>query len=96
MAPPDLRLTPPDDRPALYRRCLPTADSGENGTAMYENPRLVGHVLAGPHLRGQPEPTFVLEDAAGVCGYVLGVRDTRAFRSRGHPRRAPPTSGWPS
>lgn len=79
MTPPDLRLARPDDRDALYRICLLTADSGEDGTAMYRDPELVGHVYAGPYLAGQPDLTFVLEDAGGVCGYVLGAQDTRAF-----------------
>lgn len=91
---PDLRLARPgnpstdapstggpstDDRAALYRICLLTADSGADGTALYHDPQLVGHIYAGPYLAGQPELAFVLEDAQGVCGYVLGARDTRAF-----------------
>lgn len=81
MTQPDLRLARPDDRDALYRICLLTADSGEDGTAIYGDPELVGHIYAGPYLAGQPELTFVLEDAGGVSGYVLGVQDTRAFRA---------------
>ncbi len=67
------------DEAALYRVCLETGDSGEDASALYEDPQLLGHVYAAPYGRFQPDLAFVLEDAQGVCGYVIGALDTRAF-----------------
>lgn len=78
----ELRPASPADRAALYRICLETADSGADGTHLYRDPLLVGHIYAGPYLEFAPEYTFVLEDGGGVCGYVLGVADTPAFEAR--------------
>ncbi|MEW6423120.1 MAG: GNAT family N-acetyltransferase [Deinococcota bacterium] len=78
----DLRPASPADRAALYRICLQTADSGADGTHLYRDPLLVGHIYAGPYLAFAPEHTFVLEDGEGVCGYVLGVAETAAFEAR--------------
>ncbi|MDO4246626.1 MAG: GNAT family N-acetyltransferase, partial [Deinococcus sp.] len=62
--------------------CLRTAASGEDGTHLYRDPELIGHVYVGPYLAHSPEFAFVLEDGQGVCGYVLGVLDSRAFARR--------------
>ncbi|GMA14223.1 N-acetyltransferase (plasmid) [Deinococcus metallilatus] len=78
----EIRLASPADRAALYRICLETADSGADGTHLYQDPLLVGHLYAGPYLEFAPEYVFVLEDDAGVCGYVLGVLDTSTFETR--------------
>lgn len=78
----ELRPATPADRAVLYRICLQTADSGEDGTHLYRDPLLVGHVYAGPYLAFVPEHALVLEDGEGVCGYVLGVLGTAAFGAR--------------
>lgn len=77
-----LRPATPDDRAALYRICLETADSGEDATNLYRDPLLVGHIYAGPYLTFAPEFAFVLDGGGEVCGYVLGVADTAAFEAR--------------
>jgi len=59
--------------------CLRTADAGSDGTALYSNPDLLGHIYVGPYLAGQPEFAFVIADEEGVAGYVLGAADTRSF-----------------
>jgi ribosomal protein S18 acetylase RimI-like enzyme len=70
----------PGDRPALYRVCLQTSDSGRDGTGKYRDPLLVGEVFVGPYLALQPDLAFVVDDGAGAEGYVLGALDTVAFR----------------
>ncbi|OLF06154.1 hypothetical protein BLA60_32990 [Actinophytocola xinjiangensis] len=76
---PEIRRFLPDDEPALYDICLRTGDSGEDATALHEDPALLGHLYVGPYLSLAPDLAFVAEDEHGVAGYVLGVRDTRIF-----------------
>ncbi len=64
---------------ALYAICLATGDSGQDAGELYAYPRLLGDLYAAPYAALEPELAFVLEDDAGVCGYILGTRDTRAF-----------------
>lgn len=67
------------DLPGVYRVCLQTGDSGQDGTGLYRNPDLLGHVYAGPYLLGQPDYAFVVADERGVAGYAFAAEDTRAF-----------------
>lgn len=67
------------DREAVYRICLQTGDAGKDATAIYHDPKLLGHVYAGPYLEFAPDCAFVLEDQHGVGGYVIGVPDTHKF-----------------
>jgi ribosomal protein S18 acetylase RimI-like enzyme len=69
------------DLPGTYRVCLQTADAGADGSALYENPDLLGHVYVGPYLVGQPDLSFVIADNHGVAGYVFGAADTRQFEA---------------
>ncbi|WP_027482276.1 GNAT family N-acetyltransferase [Deinococcus pimensis] len=71
-----------EDRRALYRVCLETGDSGQDATPLYQDPDLLGHIYAGPYAALAPEFAFVLEDAEGVAGYVIGALDTREFEAR--------------
>ena len=67
----------------LYRICLQTGDgAGGDGTALYHDPRLLGHIYAAPYGVLEPALAFVAEDEAGVGGYCLGALDTRAFDQR--------------
>ncbi|MFC0106732.1 GNAT family N-acetyltransferase [Kibdelosporangium aridum] len=68
-----------DDVDALYRICLQTGDAGEDATALYEDPQLLGHVFVGPYAVLEPSLAFVAEDEEGVSGFVLGALDTKAF-----------------
>jgi ribosomal protein S18 acetylase RimI-like enzyme len=76
---PTIRAFRPGDERALYDICLLTGASGEDATAMYRDPSLLGEIYVGPYLRLAPSLALVGEDEAGVAGYVLGVADTRAF-----------------
>jgi ribosomal protein S18 acetylase RimI-like enzyme len=71
-----------DDLDDLYRICLLTADDGEDGTALFRDPRLVGDVYAAPYAIFEPSLATVAEDDAGVAGYILGAADTVAFDDR--------------
>lgn len=78
---PIIRPCRPSDEPALYEVCLRTADAGEDGTALYRDPKLVGEIYAAPYGHYAPDLTFVVEDEFGVGGHVVGVADTRAFEA---------------
>jgi ribosomal protein S18 acetylase RimI-like enzyme len=77
-----LRPYRPADLDDLYRICLLTGDSGGDGSRLYRDPKLVGHLYAGPYGVLSPETAFVVEDGEGVGGYILGTIDTRAFEAR--------------
>jgi ribosomal protein S18 acetylase RimI-like enzyme len=81
VAPDDVRLRPcrAEDLDDLYRVCLLTADNGEDGTALFRDPRLVGDIYAAPYAILEPSLATVAEDDAGVAGYILGAADTVAF-----------------
>ena len=70
----------------IYTICLQTGDSGEDATHLYRGPEgdpdALGHIYAGPYVTLEPDLAFVLEDEAGVCGYILGAFDTPTFHAR--------------
>lgn len=67
------------DLEALYDICLKTGDNGEDAAHLYRDPKLLGERYAAPYAVREPELTFVLEDGASVCGYILGAFDTKTF-----------------
>ena len=69
----------PDDLDAVYAICLRTGDAGGDATMLYRDPRLIGHVYAGPYVTLEPDLCFVLADPGAVFGYVLGTRDSLRF-----------------
>lgn len=77
-----IRPARPSDLDALYAICLETGDSGGDATALYSDPRLIGHVYVGPYAVLEPELSFIVEDADGVAGYVLGAANTALFEER--------------
>jgi GNAT superfamily N-acetyltransferase len=69
----------PGDLDALYRICLLTGDAGKDATSLYQDPRLLGHIFAAPYGLFEPSLAFVVEDVAGVGGYIVGALDSQAF-----------------
>ena len=69
------------DRDAVYDICLRTADAGDDGTLLYADPQLPGHVWAGPYVALEPQHAFVVDDDGRAIGYVLGALDSRAFEA---------------
>ena len=70
------------DLPGLYEVCLKTGDSGKDGTALHDDPTLLGKFFVGPYVVLEPDLAFTLEGPSGVAGYLLGARDTTAFNRR--------------
>jgi ribosomal protein S18 acetylase RimI-like enzyme len=78
----EIRAFRPADLEDLYRICLATAAAGDDASALYRDPRLVGHVYAAPYALLSPLTVFVAEDSHGVGGYIVGAPDTRDFETR--------------
>jgi ribosomal protein S18 acetylase RimI-like enzyme len=66
----------------LYRICLLTGDGGNDATSMFEDPWILGHVVAAPYGLFEPSLAFVAEDELGVGGYIVGALDSKAFERR--------------
>lgn len=77
-----IRPYQPDDLDELYRICLQTADNGRDGTSLFRDPRLPGHVYAAAYARFEPSLAFVAQDAGGVGGYIVAALDSQAFEQR--------------
>jgi ribosomal protein S18 acetylase RimI-like enzyme len=77
-----IRAVRADDLDALYRIALATGDGGADATALYRDPKLLGHIYVAPYVALCPETVFVAEDADGVGGYIVGAADTPAFETR--------------
>ena len=78
----DIRAFRPADLEDLYSICLATAAGGDDASALYRDPRLVGQVYAAPYAALSPLTVFVAEDSLGVGGYIVGAPDTRDFETR--------------
>jgi ribosomal protein S18 acetylase RimI-like enzyme len=74
-----IRKYQPEFLPDLYRICLETGDSGKDASAEFTDPELLGAFYAAPYAVLEPDLTFVLQDEQGVCGYILGTRDSQAY-----------------
>jgi ribosomal protein S18 acetylase RimI-like enzyme len=70
------------DLVALYRVCLLTGDSGNDARQLYRDEELLGHYYAAPYAVLEPDLCFVLLQDGTPCGYILGTRDSAAFRAR--------------
>jgi ribosomal protein S18 acetylase RimI-like enzyme len=74
-----IRPYQPEFLPDLCRICLETGDSGLDASPQFTDPELLGAFYAAPYAILEPDLTFVLQDEHGVCGYVLGTRDSQAY-----------------
>lgn len=72
----------PGDLEALYQISLLTGDNGQDASAQYADPDMVGHIYSAPYATLAPELAFVVEDEAGVGGFIVGALDTYAFEQR--------------
>ncbi len=79
---PTIRPYRASDLEALYDICLKTGDAGADASAMYRDPKILGHVYAGPYGVLEPENCFVAEDADGIGAYIIGTADTHGFETR--------------
>jgi ribosomal protein S18 acetylase RimI-like enzyme len=78
----EIRAFRPADLDDLYSICLATGAGGDDASTLYRDPKLLGHIYAGPYALLSPRSVFVVEDPDGVGGYIVGVSDTRDFESQ--------------
>jgi GNAT superfamily N-acetyltransferase len=77
-----LRPAHADDIEQIYNISLVTGDAGEDASPLHRDGKLIGHIYSAPYVTLSPETAFVVEDAEGVAGYIVGVYDTRAFQAK--------------
>jgi ribosomal protein S18 acetylase RimI-like enzyme len=75
-----IRLYHPSDLVALYRVCLLTGDNGSDASQLHRDGELLGHYYVAPYAVLEPDLCFVLLNDGSPCGYILGTRDSAAFR----------------
>ena len=85
-----IRDCTPADAPALNHICLKTGDSGNDASDAFKDPDLLGLYYAAPYAIIEPESCFVLTKDGEPCGYILGAKDTLAFRERCEREYFPP------
>jgi GNAT superfamily N-acetyltransferase len=69
------------DLEAVYAICLQTGDAGLDASALYKDPKLIGHIYAAPYVVLKEAISFVAEDKNGLLGYAVGAVDTREFEA---------------
>lgn len=74
-----IRNAQPSDEAAILDICLRTADSGQDGSHLYSDPRLPGFVWAVPYVHFCAEKAFVLVRDGVVMGYCVAAADTTAY-----------------
>ncbi|MGO4437501.1 GNAT family N-acetyltransferase [Rhizobium sp. RAF56] len=61
---------------------LATGDAGRDTSPLYRDGSLISDIYSAPYVRFDPEACLVVEDEAGVAGYIVGAFDTRSFEER--------------
>ena len=77
-----LRHALASDHAPMSMVCLKTGDSGKDATDREDDPSLLGLIYAVPYQVYEPDFAFVVDGPDGVCGYILGARDSDAFYRR--------------
>ena len=74
-----IRKSRPDDAGQIAEICVLTGAAGEDARGIEDDLSLLPAIFAEPYLEHSPQCAWVLEDRVGVCGYALGVADSRGF-----------------
>ena len=70
------------DLDACYAISLATGLAGGDASHLYRDPGMMGHIYSAPYARLEPALALVVEDEAGVAGFVAGTADTAAWEDR--------------
>ncbi|MFD0902018.1 GNAT family N-acetyltransferase [Actinomadura sediminis] len=75
------RAGDPSEVERIYEICLRTGAHGRDASGLFDDPRLLGDVYAGPYLAHSPDLAWVLaqDERSLPLGYFLAVADTVAF-----------------
>ena len=69
-----------EDEAAARAVCLYTGDAGNDASAQYSDPNVLGYRYTSPYIHFSPELAFVLENSRGeICGYVLATLQSDVF-----------------
>lgn len=71
-----------DDLDDIYAISVKTGDNGRDATALYDDPKLMGHIYSAPYMLLEPELAIVVEYNDQIVGYVVGTRDTHSWQTR--------------
>ena len=74
-----IRSYSPADTSAVYKICLKTGNAGQDATDLFSDPLVLGHIYVGPYMEFEPQSVFILEDDQGICGYIMGVLESRTY-----------------
>ena len=74
-----IRSYNPADTSAVYKICLKTGNAGQDATDLFFDPLVLGHIYVGPYMEFEPQSVFILEDDQGICGYIMGVLESRTY-----------------
>lgn len=72
----------PSDLTSLYKICLLTANSGKDGTKLFNDPDLVGHFYVAPYAILEPEVAFIVTSNGKPSGYIVGTKDSQKFSEK--------------
>lgn len=78
------------DLDALYDVCLRTGDAGEDASARFADPRLLGEVYVGPYLMMPSGIGYTAIEEGVPSGYILAAVDTRQFEAECEVKWWPP------
>lgn len=82
MTSPSIRRFEAKDLDACYAISLATGLAGRDASHLYRDPRMMGQIYIAPYALLEPGLTLVVEDEAGVAGFVAGTEDTVAWENR--------------
>ena len=74
-----IRPAAPADRAAVEAICVATGEDGRDAAGRYDDPVLLAHLWATPHLLADPALGTIVEDQNGPAGYLVATADTVAF-----------------
>jgi GNAT superfamily N-acetyltransferase len=77
-----LRPFRPEDLSDIYQISVQTGDNGRDATALYDDPKLMGHIYSAPYVLLNPEHAIVIEYNDQVVGYIVGTLDTQSWEKR--------------
>lgn len=79
---PAIRSFEAKDLEACYAISQATGHAGGDASRLYRDPKMMGHIYIAPYALLEPGLTLVVEDEAGVAGFVAGTEDTAAWEDR--------------